>query len=154
MTMRSVLLSITTVLLVLIVFMNIWSFGRHAINDFPEYSQSEVFKQETRYGPLLQALVAERYPIGSIEFITNRDVHSKPQTPQDYERRVYAQFILLPWGLLSGMCSVSACDPSFKPTTPFVIGDFWDAPLEETPADLIQVRKFGNDLFLFRRRLQ
>ena len=150
MMIRSILLWLATALLVVISYWNVWSFDRIAGELPPRNSQNEVASQNNRYEGIRNLLLAEKYQVGTIGFITNRDLNSQKNTAEDDFRWSQVQFILVPWVVLRGTRSVSGYDA--KIAAPLVIGDFWDGTPAELPPDLVKLYETKDGLILFRRR--
>src|SRR5947207_13848621 len=146
---RSSLLWLTSALLVVISYWNIWGFGRYIALLADRHSQDEVVFQSARYESIRNELLKAGYRSGTVGFITNRDMRSEQRTVEDGFRWSQAQFILLPWIVVHGNRSVSGSE--IKSSTPFVIGDFWDGVPSGSPPGLVEIFKSEDGLTLFKR---
>ena len=144
---RSLLLSLTGTILVVVAYSNIWNYARN-VADGPVSSEIQI--QEHRYKGVRDSLVQLGYFRGNLDFMTNRDLLATPtMNEEDGARWAQAQYVMVPWILLHDNRSVSkreAKDPS-----PFVIGDFWDQPPLQVPAGLVKVYESSDGLMLFQR---
>jgi hypothetical protein len=148
-TIRSTLLCLAGGWIVVVSYLNIWSFDKRSA-ELPRKFQSDVVAQEVRYEPVRELLLAAKYH-GNVAFITNREVKSEENTQQDNNQWVHAQFSLIPWILVRGTRSVSG--PTVSGTAEYVVGDFWDGLPRQFPAGLIKVYESNDGLLLFRRKL-
>ena len=157
---RSALLWLTSALLVVISYWNIWGFGRYIALLADRHSQDEVVFQSARYESIRNELLKAGYRSGTVGFITerharavsvviDRDLRSAQSTDEDGFRWSQAQFILLPWIVAHGNRSVSGSE--IKSPTPFVIGDFWDGVPSGSPPGLVEIFKSEDGLKLFKR---
>jgi hypothetical protein len=146
---RSTLLCLAGGWLVVVSYLNIWSFDKRSA-ELPRRFQSDVVAQELRYEPVRELLLDAKYH-GNVAFITNREIKSEENTQQDNKQWVHAQFALIPWILVRGMRSVSG--PTVSGTAEYVVGDFWDGLPRQFPAGLVKVYESNDGLLLFRRKL-
>jgi hypothetical protein len=148
-TIRSILLWLVSAWLVVIVYLNIWSFNKSAV-ELPLRFQSDVVIQESRYEPVRELLLDAKYR-GNIAFVTNRNLKGEPNTQQDNNQWVHAQFALIPWIVVRGKRSVSG--PLVNGTAEYVVADFWDGLPRDFPQGLVKVYESKDSLLLFRGRL-
>src|SRR5947207_10280043 len=146
---RSSLLWLSSALLVVISYWNIWSFAEFVPTLPARNSQNQLIVQSARYESIRNELLKAGYRSGTVGFITNRDMRSEQSTDEDGFRWSQAQFILLPWIVVHGNRSVSGSE--IKSSTPFVIGDFWDGVPSGSPPGLVEIFKSEDGLTLFKR---
>jgi hypothetical protein len=147
---RIVLESLTAILVLACAVWNIWNYGRNADRLEPRETE-DVNVQEADYLPIRELLSA-RYYDGPVGLINNRILAGLPSSPSDGGRMAQAQYVMIPRILvLQGRSVGGIAIPDAQ--LPFVIGDFWDAPPDKTPPDLVEIYR-GERIFLFERKPQ
>jgi hypothetical protein len=135
-------------IIIVIGYINLLSFIHHTAS-LPARAKDPIVIQEERYRTIRELLVEVGYS-GPIDFITNRDLKSEPQSDQDGVEWAQSQYVMVPWILLRNGRPPSG--PPFMEESRYVIGDFWDNEPSEIPAHLIQFHNTGRGLILYRRK--
>jgi hypothetical protein len=139
---RSVLLFAVSVFLAYGIYRNLWEFQSNRVALPPLGQLDEIVTRENQFEPIRDALFRiENYRDGYLGYITNRSLRHEPGTDRDRVHWSELRYIAIPLML----------EPDHPLDAPYVLGDFIDDSIPETPEGLIKIHDPGNGLILYRR---
>ena len=135
--------------LIVCTFWNLWTFTRN-VAELPPRNSDDLVVQHDRYRGIRDALLRSGSAKGYVGFVTNRTLQSKPETSDDGKRWSQAQYVMVPWILISQERAVGHGASDANPS--LLIGDFWDGQPDTIPPNLVPLYDSGKGVILFLKR--
>jgi hypothetical protein len=140
---RSILGFVASAVLAYGIYRNLWEFESNRVGLPAPGMLDEIVVRENQFAPIRDALFREeKYRDGYLGYITNRSLRGEPRTDRDGVHWAELRFVAIPLML----------ERDRPDDAPYVLGDFIEDSIPETPAGLVKVHDPGNGLILYRRK--
>ena len=139
---RSILGFVALAILAYGIYRNLWEFQSNRVGLPAPGTLDEIVVRHNQFEPIRDALFRiEDYRDGYLGYITNRSLRSEPRSDRDGVHWAELRYVAIPLIL----------ERDHPDEAPYVLGDFIDDSIPETPAGLIKIHDAGNGLILYRR---